>query len=117
MKKWLIILLLGGAFWQFYLSKPGNPLISNIASDGSQMSEPVITQPTSSTFSREGRSASSSLGQPAAQTAGSRYRCDGRTHCSQMTSCAEATFFLRNCPGTAMDGNNDGVPCERQWCR
>ena len=44
------------------------------------------------------------------------YRCDGRTHCSQMTSCAEATYFLRNCPGTKMDGNNDGVPCEQQWC-
>lgn len=45
-----------------------------------------------------------------------RYRCDGRTHCSQMTSCNEAMFFLNNCPGVKMDGNNDGVPCERQWC-
>jgi hypothetical protein len=44
------------------------------------------------------------------------YTCDGRVYCSQMTSCAEATYFLRNCPGTKMDGNNDGVPCERQWC-
>jgi hypothetical protein len=43
-------------------------------------------------------------------------RCDGRTHCSQMTSCEEATFFLKNCPNTKMDGNNDGVPCEQQWC-
>lgn len=43
-------------------------------------------------------------------------RCDGRTHCSQMTSCEEATFFLRNCPGTQMDGNGDSIPCERQWC-
>lgn len=45
------------------------------------------------------------------------FQCDGRTHCSQMTSCAEATFFIRNCPDTKMDGNNDGVPCEKQWCR
>ena len=44
------------------------------------------------------------------------FNCDSRTHCSQMTSCAEAKFFLKNCPGTKMDGNNDGVPCERQWC-
>ncbi|NMG45230.1 cold-shock protein, partial [Aromatoleum toluvorans] len=44
------------------------------------------------------------------------FRCDGRTHCQQMTSCAEATFFLKNCPGVKMDGNNDGVPCEQQWC-
>jgi endonuclease YncB( thermonuclease family) len=43
-------------------------------------------------------------------------RCDGRTHCSQMTSCAEAKYFLQNCPGVKMDGNGDGVPCERQWC-
>jgi hypothetical protein len=46
----------------------------------------------------------------------SQYKCDGRTYCSQMTSCEEATYFLRNCPGVKMDGNNDGVPCERQWC-
>jgi len=52
-----------------------------------------------------------------AQAAPSQFRCDGRTHCSQMTSCAEATYFLRNCPGTQMDGNNDGIPCERQWCK
>lgn len=44
------------------------------------------------------------------------FRCDGRTHCSQMTSCAEATYFLKNCPNTKMDGDGDGVPCEQQWC-
>lgn len=44
------------------------------------------------------------------------FRCDGRTHCSQMTSCAEAKYFLNNCPGTQMDGNRDGTPCEQQWC-
>jgi cold shock CspA family protein len=47
----------------------------------------------------------------------SRYRCDGRTQCSQMHSCEEATWFLGNCPGVQMDGNGDGVPCEKQWCR
>ncbi len=47
----------------------------------------------------------------------SGFACDGRTHCSQMTSCAEATYFLKNCPGVQMDGGNrDGVPCESQWC-
>lgn len=45
-----------------------------------------------------------------------QFKCDGRTRCSQMTSCAEATFFLKNCPGVKMDGDNDGIPCERQWC-
>ena len=43
--------------------------------------------------------------------------CDGRTRCTQMTSCAEATFFLDHCPGTEMDGDGDGVPCESQWCK
>lgn len=46
----------------------------------------------------------------------SQFSCDGRTHCSEMTSCAEAKFFLKNCPNTKMDGNNDGVPCEQQHC-
>lgn len=50
------------------------------------------------------------------QSISSTFSCDGRTHCSQMSSCAEATFFLRNCPNVEMDGNGDGVPCEQQWC-
>jgi hypothetical protein len=44
------------------------------------------------------------------------FTCDGRVYCSQMTSCAEAEYFLQNCPGVKMDGGGDGVPCERQWC-
>ncbi len=44
------------------------------------------------------------------------FRCDGRNTCSQMTSCQEATLFLKNCPGMKMDGNHDGIPCEKQWC-
>jgi hypothetical protein len=57
----------------------------------------------------------------AAATAGlpvkrARFECDGRTRCSQMTSCEEAKFFLENCPGVKMDGEGDGIPCEGQWC-
>lgn len=44
------------------------------------------------------------------------FRCDGRRYCSQMNSCAEARYFLANCPGVRMDGNRDGNPCEKQWC-
>ncbi|QIR13407.1 excalibur calcium-binding domain-containing protein [Shewanella aestuarii] len=45
------------------------------------------------------------------------FRCEaGKTHCSQMRSCEEATFYIRNCPNTKMDGDGDGVPCERQLC-
>ena len=42
----------------------------------------------------------------------SRFKCDGRQYCSQMSSRAEAVFFIRNCPNTKMDGDFDGVPCE-----
>ncbi len=40
------------------------------------------------------------------------FTCDGREHCSQMTSYEEALFFIRNCPNTKMDGDGDGIPCE-----
>ena len=52
----------------------------------------------------------------AAESDGASFTCDGRTYCSQMTSCEEATYFITHCPGTKMDGDRDGVPCERQWC-
>lgn len=47
---------------------------------------------------------------------GNSFRCDGRKYCSQMTSCAEAKYFLANCPGVKMDGDRDGIPCEDRWC-
>ena len=53
---------------------------------------------------------------PASEPSRAAPACDGRTYCSQMTSCDEAKYFLKNCPGVQMDGNGDGVPCERQWC-
>jgi hypothetical protein len=40
------------------------------------------------------------------------FRCDGLQYCSQMTSRAEAEFFVKYCPNTKMDGNHDGEPCE-----
>jgi hypothetical protein len=56
------------------------------------------------------------LEQPGEPSAPDRFSCDGRTYCSQMTSCAEAKYFITHCPGTKMDGDHDGVPCESQWC-
>ena len=44
------------------------------------------------------------------------YSCQGKVYCSEMTSCDEAKFYLRNCPNTQMDGDGDGIPCESQWC-
>ena len=51
-----------------------------------------------------------------ATVAVARFSCDGRTRCNQMTSCDEATFFIKHCPNTQMDGDRDGIPCEQQWC-
>ena len=45
-------------------------------------------------------------------TTNQTFNCDGRQHCSQMHSRAEAEYFVRNCPNTKMDGDNDGEPCE-----
>jgi len=63
---------------------------------------------------RSGRAAEEPASFQASSSA--QFHCDGRTMCSQMTSCVEATFFLQNCPNTQMDGDHDGIPCERQWC-
>lgn len=45
-----------------------------------------------------------------------QYSCQGKTYCSQMSSCEEAQFYQSNCSGTKMDGDGDGIPCEDQWC-
>jgi hypothetical protein len=126
MKKWIVLLAAGFAIWHFYFKQSASPVITNVSDDGTLLSEPVIKQPSEgfsfdsllpSSFSLD--SSSSKPATSSAQVSGqaAKYRCDGRTHCSQMRSCEEATFFLRNCPGTKMDGNRDGVPCEQQWCR
>lgn len=67
--------------------------------------------------SRRGVSNEAAFGdQQTTKSNGQQFKCDGRTKCSQMTSCDEAMYFLKHCPDTQMDGNNDGVPCEQQWC-
>jgi hypothetical protein len=88
MKRLIVIAILGFLMWQGYAKYQSNSI--------AEISSPLMQRESTST---------------------SQFKCDGRTYCSQMTSCAEATFFLKNCPGVKMDGNNDGVPCEQQWCR
>lgn len=44
------------------------------------------------------------------------FKCEGKTFCSEMKSCAEAEYYIDHCPDTQMDGDADGVPCEGQWC-
>jgi endonuclease YncB( thermonuclease family) len=38
--------------------------------------------------------------------------CGDKRYCRQMTSCEEATFYLKTCGVSSLDGNKDGVPCE-----
>lgn len=45
------------------------------------------------------------------------FRCEaGKVRCPQMRSCAEAVFYINNCPNTRMDGDSDGIPCEDEHC-
>lgn len=39
--------------------------------------------------------------------------CGSKKHCSQMTSCEEARHYLTQCGIRTLDGNGDGVPCEK----
>ena len=100
MNRLIIIVILSVLAWQGYTKYQSYPP-ANASAHGT--SESAHQQPFA-IHSRE-------------TVASSPFKCDGRTYCSQMASCAEATFFLRNCPGVKMDGDNDGVPCEQQWCK
>lgn len=44
------------------------------------------------------------------------FECAGKTRCTEMSSCNEAMYYLKHCPGTIADGDGDGIPCEDQWC-
>lgn len=127
-----VVLIAAGVFLYFkyeQASQIAEPQTAPV--EASTTPEPRTTKPTPTSRRREPRAlaptATTEEAEPEASAptvvtttpeprVASPYRCDGRTRCSQMNSCAEATFFLRNCPGTQMDGDNDGVPCEQQWC-
>jgi hypothetical protein len=45
------------------------------------------------------------------------FQCEpSKRSCSHMTSCEEAFFHQERCGVSEMDGDRDGIPCERQWC-
>lgn len=48
-----------------------------------------------------------------------KFKCDGRTQCSEMRSYEEAVYFQRHCKGTKLDGNGNGQPCENdpRWLK
>jgi hypothetical protein len=100
MKRLIIVVLVALAAWQgygLYQSRRAEKAVPQGIADATQRPKPPAVQRNVDLTSQ--------------------YKCDGRTLCSQMTSCEEATFFLKNCPGVKMDGDNDGIPCEKQWCK
>ena len=42
--------------------------------------------------------------------------CGAKRYCREMASCGEALAFLRQCGVGGMDGDKDGVPCEKTLC-
>ena len=127
MKKLILLLLVAGLAWHGYARHEARLAARAAAAETSRAElaatgaidtpAPAAAAAPPSEAALEPSSSSSPAPIPLSRPeAAARFSCDGRTHCSQMHSCAEATWFLQHCPGTEMDGDNDGVPCERQWC-
>jgi endonuclease YncB( thermonuclease family) len=38
--------------------------------------------------------------------------CGNKKHCSEMSSCEEAKYYLTQCGVKSLDGDSDGTPCE-----
>lgn len=57
---------------------------------------------------RQGVKPTATLGE--AQPAG-KYDCGIKKSCKAMTSCDEATFYLKHCGQQQLDGDGDGRPC------
>jgi len=38
--------------------------------------------------------------------------CGNKKHCSEMSSCEEAKYYLAQCGVKSLDGDGDGTPCE-----
>ena len=114
MRKLIVVAILAGlgyGYHQGHLDLPliGKREVSAVISNDNPGGIITVTQGTPAAFSNPQQSARA--------VSPAQYSCDGRQHCSQMGSYDEALFFLRNCPNTKMDGDGDGVPCERQFGR
>lgn len=58
---------------------------------------------------RKGAKASTKVAQAPTTTS---LQCGTKRYCKQMANCDEATFYLRQCGLGALDGDQDGKPCE-----
>jgi hypothetical protein len=43
-------------------------------------------------------------------------KCGSKKYCKEMSSCAEAKFYLTQCGLSRLDRDGDGIPCE-SLCR
>ena len=59
--------------------------------------------------------ASPAASAPATAASGG-FTCAGKRYCREMTNCEEAKFYLTQCGVGSLDGDKDGVPCEK-LCR
>jgi endonuclease YncB( thermonuclease family) len=49
---------------------------------------------------------------PGSLAANAQFSCSGKRFCRQMSSCAEAHYYLERCGVSSLDGKGDGEPCE-----
>lgn len=42
-----------------------------------------------------------------------KFTCGPKTRCSEMTSCEEVMFYLKECGISQLDRDKDGIPCEK----
>jgi len=125
MKYIFIILIVAFAFYEyiFYIPDYSDTTKSTISSYQDPETilpeeKTIIEEPTQVSTSKKVKTipfqGPPSMNRPTFKS-NSTFKCDGRQYCSQMRSYEEAKFFLHNCPDVKMDGDNDGIPCERQF--
>ncbi len=97
-----LFLLAWLGYQSFYLLSADNPGVAGTAA--TEASEQV-------------RTSDDPVWPPLRVQQGLQFQCEGKQHCSEMSSCDEAGFYLENCPGVLIDGDHDGIPCENQLCK
>lgn len=74
---------------------------------------PLCPLPWSSASNGPGTNGGTGTTGGTGSTGGTTYgACGTKNFCSQMTSCAEARYFLNTCGVRTIDGDGDGMPCE-----
>ena len=65
---------------------------------------------------RRGQKSSAAKQSPAINSTSVSGQCGAKRYCKEMSSCEEAKFYLQQCGVKTIDGDGDGVPCEK-LCR